>query len=140
MSESSQKWLAIGVGLAAIATAGFLIFRSSKADRAETEEEEILRVHFVNANLSQTELDKLIEKWTDDQVKALIRDAPGNVLQTFNFSLSKEDFLDVTSIAQNYTCVRQFTKRRNLQNTRLELIKAHGFDSAVYLAKLIQDE
>jgi len=57
MSESSQKWLAIGVGLAAIVTAGFLIFRSSKADRAETEEEDILRVHFVNTNLSQTELD-----------------------------------------------------------------------------------
>jgi hypothetical protein len=80
MSESSQRWIAIGVGLAAIATAGFLIFRSSKGERAETEDEEVLRVHFVSADLSQAELDKLIEKWTDDQVKALLKDAPNNVL------------------------------------------------------------
>lgn len=36
--------------------------------------------------------------------------------------------------------MRQFTKRRAAQQTRLDIIKAHGFESSVYLAKLIEDQ
>ena len=117
-----------------------MLFRSGKAGHVETEEEEIERVHFISPSTSQGELDKEIEKWTNDQIQALLKATPNNVLQTFNFALSREDFLDVTNIAQNYTRVRQFTKRRTAQQTRIELIKKHGFDSSVYLAKLIEDQ
>jgi hypothetical protein len=141
MTEQTQKWFMIGVGAAAIATACYMIFRTGQAIKKEKEEEEqvVERVNFVDPTLSQAELDVRITKWVNEQVSALLRANPNNVLQTHNFALSHEDFLDVTNIAQNYVRVKQFTNRQQRQSERLDLIKKEGYGSGAYLARLIDD-
>jgi hypothetical protein len=46
----------------------------------------------------------------------------------------------VTNIAQNFVRVKQFSKRQQAQQNRLELIKLHGFHSEEYLDRLIEDQ
>lgn len=123
MSEQSAKWFAIGMGAAALATACYILFKQRKDHPAEPEVEQVVeRVNFVDPTLSQAELDARISSWVDEQIAALLKTSPNNVLQTHNFALSHEDFLDVTNIAQNYVRVKQFTNRQQRQRDRLEVI------------------
>ena len=86
-------------------------------------------------------MDKEIEIWCDEQIKALLLTAPDGVLQVKNFVLSKQDFLDLTNIAQNHVRVHQFTRKRLAQHERAKIItdKEQGFYSVNYLASLIKD-
>lgn len=65
-SDNTKKWVFIGVGLAAAATVGYLLFRSNKDTDSKAEAVEVERVNFVDPSLSQEELDSRITKWVDN--------------------------------------------------------------------------
>lgn len=86
--------------VAAVATAGFLFYKkmtankSSKGSREDTDENEPLELSFfLDAAAPIAENEKLIVKWVNDQVKALLSTNDDKKLTVIQRKLRKTDYL-----------------------------------------------
>ncbi len=86
-------------------------------------------------------MDTEIDEWVDRQIKDLLAANKDGVLRVDEkkFYLSRQDFLDLTNIAQNHVRVHQYNRRTSEQVVRTQIIKEKGFDSEEYLDLLIEN-
>jgi hypothetical protein len=98
MDTLKDKLPILGIGLAAVAIAGYIVFGLDKGDKKKTrdepEEEHIEaeptapavaapksprlegrpEIHFIPENLSQSEKMTMIEEWVEKQIKNIMKD------------------------------------------------------------------
>ena len=155
MEKLKEKPGLVAIGAAAIATAGYLIYKSvtvadskgaddapndNESQAVETEAEVLENGYFLEAELSQArQNEESIVKWMNDQVDALLSQNEDRKLNVVNRKLQKEDFHRVMMIIQCRASVLSFEKRTELEKKRIDLLKEKGIDSLDYIKQLIED-
>lgn len=122
MTSLKDKVPLIGIGIAAIALAGYIFF-SAPAKKSESkplkieehieseDEEPVPRFHFLSASLSSSEKDKLISNWVKEQILSLTE---GETLKAPGGQLSKNDFLILCNIVENRIKAYLFDEKSRL--------------------------
>ena len=109
MTSLKEKVPLIGIGLAAIALAGYVYFSggAKKAnpkplafeEHIESEEDEpVPRFHFISVSLTSEERDKAITEWVKEQILSLTE---GGIMKAPGGLLPKTDFLILCNIVEN---------------------------------------
>lgn len=148
MEGLKERLPLVGLGVAALAIAGYLLFahnteskkEEKKEEKIEAEPEPIPRFYFIDAKLSQEEKEKAIYTWVENSIKELLAKNEDGTLKAPKFQLSHEDFLELTNIVRNRCEAFIFDEKQNLQSKRIKIAAEKGFESLDYLNALIKDQ
>ena len=155
MDTLKEKPGLVAIGLAAVATAGFVLYKSvtgnkdgaadaesafSEADQQQTSPEvELENSFFLDAEKSWSANESAITKWMNDQVESLLSQNEDRKLDVRDRKLSEEDFLRFMLILQGRQAVMTQELKKTKDDARLALLKKDGVDSIEYLKQLIAD-
>lgn len=150
MDILKDKLPVIGIGLAAIAIAGYIVFGLDKSsekkkkkeepfeEKIESEQPKAPRLDsaeqfFIPASLSKHDQYQKIAAWVKNQITLLLQDGE---LKLESFKLSKADFYWLSHIIECKFKTESQELRQDAQKDRLEIIKEQGFESEEYLDAL----
>ena len=149
MDALKEKLPVIGIGLAALAVAGYIVFgldkgNKNKPNQASQPQQPSVELkmekvgpefHFIPADLPDSTKIKLVQEWLKKQIASLLMDGPvkakGCVLS------NKNDFLWLCAIIENVAKAVSHKDRESLQTDRLALLQTKGFNSVEYLKMII---
>ena len=134
-------------GVAALAVAGFLFFKSgsdSSTSRGEevkvdNDTEEVVQLPlflFVDSNLSQEQKEQKIAEWVDQAVDVLLTQNEDRKLPLTEMTLQEDDFNELTRIIENNIKIALFDEKKKLGEARQELIKENKFNEKRYFNQL----
>jgi len=139
------------LGVAAVATAGFLVYRAvsgkgknvpdteSEQPDDETIAEELEVNFFIDPAASHEENEKLIVKWMNNQVEALLGQQGDGKLTVINRKLEMEDFFRLMIIFEGRAVIYTLELSQVHDTERRLTIKSKGIDSLEYIKELIAD-
>ena len=138
MDKLREKPGIVAVGAAALATAGYLIYKSFTAEKdgkgdndavseagqaVDTEPEYLENAFFLDASAPPRENEERIVKWMNDQVSALLSQNDDGKLSVVDRKLQKEDFLRAMMIIQGRANVLSYELKQSLGEKRLKMLK-----------------
>ena len=146
----------VALGVAAIATAGYLFMKQSgtkavpaaesahgdtesEAAHEETLPEVLENSFFLELSESAKKNEELIVKWMKEQCDVLLSANEDSKLAVVNKKLGKEDFLRTMMIIQNRMYVLTQEVNTACIAARSDLIKEKGIDSLDYIKRVIED-
>jgi len=160
MDTLKEKLPVIGIGVAAIAIAGYIAFGWDKGGKKEKKEDASAEVptqaaeaveaakepeeriegevefFFIDESMSQAEKEKAIEEWVLKQIKFLMMEGD---LKAPDGCLNKDDFLWLCHILENKLNCQKFDEKKRLQSSRIQLINDKGFDHVDYIKQVNAD-
>ena len=144
MDNIKEKIPVIGVGIAAVALAGYLCYKSfgNKADGTSGSQAPIPEVikqllpdfHWMSESLTQEEKAKKLEEWMQQQIESLLEESQGQ-LKAPSMQLSRKDFVKVLNMVRQSFEIHACEQKKRLQTDRAALLTS---DEKAYFELVVQ--